>query len=111
MSSLTGQTWFWPALIVIVGLPIALLVLHELWVVLSRRGSAFARPVALLRNWVLPAAAVYLPRRATDRKVMSASSGGSGELDCMRRVCTDAQRQCKFASQVCIDMHGCPCVQ
>lgn len=60
MSSLTGQTWFWPALIVIVGLPVALLVLHELWVVLSRRGSAFARPVALLRNWVLPAAAVYL---------------------------------------------------
>lgn len=60
MSGLTGQSWFWPALIVIIGLPIALLLLQELYVLLNRRGNAFAKPVALLRNWVLPAAAVYL---------------------------------------------------
>ncbi|MGI9125597.1 MAG: mechanosensitive ion channel domain-containing protein, partial [Mycobacterium sp.] len=60
MSTLTGQPWFWPALAVVIGLPIALLILNEAHGVLVRKGSAYARPVALLRNWLLPAAAVYL---------------------------------------------------
>lgn len=60
MSAITGQPWFWPALVVVVGLPLALLVLNEVHGVLVRRSSAYARPVALLRNWLLPAAAVYL---------------------------------------------------
>lgn len=60
MSALTTQPWFWSALAVVVGLPLALLVLNELQGVLSRRGSAYAKPVGLLRNWLLPAAAVYL---------------------------------------------------
>src|SRR4051794_31062186 len=60
MSGLTAQPWFWPALGVIVGLPLALLLLNELHGVLVRRESSYARPVALLRNWVLPACAVYL---------------------------------------------------
>ncbi|WP_179469016.1 mechanosensitive ion channel family protein [Mycolicibacterium vinylchloridicum] len=60
MSGLTSQPWFWPALGVIIGLPLALLVLSELHGVLARRGSSYAKPVALLRNWVLPACAVYL---------------------------------------------------
>ncbi|MFM9034205.1 MAG: mechanosensitive ion channel domain-containing protein [Mycobacterium sp.] len=60
MTTLTGQPWFWPALAVVVGLPLALLILNEVQGVLLRRGSAYARPVALLRNWLLPAAAVYL---------------------------------------------------
>ena len=54
MSAVTGQPWFWPALTVVVGLPVALLVLHELHASLVRRGSAYAKPVLLLRNWVFP---------------------------------------------------------
>jgi small-conductance mechanosensitive channel len=60
MSSLTSQPWFWPALGVIVGLPLALLLLNELHGMLARRGSSYAKPVALLRNWVLPGCAVYV---------------------------------------------------
>lgn len=60
MSSLTAQPWFWPALAVVVGLPVALLILNEVQGVLVRRGSAYAKPIGLLRNWLLPAAAVYL---------------------------------------------------
>ncbi len=60
MNGLTAQPWFWPALAVVVGLPLALLILNEIQGVLVRRGSAYAKPVGLLRNWLLPAAAVYL---------------------------------------------------
>jgi small-conductance mechanosensitive channel len=60
MSGLTEQPFFWPALMVIIGLPIALLVLNEIQGVLRRRDSAFVKPVALVRNWLLPAFAVYL---------------------------------------------------
>lgn len=60
MTTLTGQPWFWPTLAVVVGLPLALLILNEVQGVLARRGSAYAKPIALLRNWLLPAAAVYL---------------------------------------------------
>ncbi len=60
MSAVTGQPWFWPALIVVIGLPLALLILHELHAALVRRGSAYAKPVLMLRNWVFPVFAVYL---------------------------------------------------
>jgi small-conductance mechanosensitive channel len=60
MGTLTAQPWFWPALAVVVGLPLALLILNEVHGVLTRRGSAYAKPIGLLRNWLLPAAAVYL---------------------------------------------------
>ena len=60
MGALTGQSWFWPALVVVVGLPLALLTLSELHSALARRQSSYARPVALLRNWLLPAFAAYL---------------------------------------------------
>ena len=60
MSTLTSAPWFWPALFVVVGLPMALLILNEVNTVLVRRGSAYAKPVALLRNWLLPVAALYL---------------------------------------------------
>lgn len=60
MSTITNQPWFWPSLIVVIGLPLALLILNELHGLLVRRGSGYAKPVALLRNWLLPAAAVYL---------------------------------------------------
>lgn len=60
MSTLTAQPWFWPTLAVVVGLPLALLILNEVQGTLVRRGSAYAKPVGLLRNWLLPAGAVYL---------------------------------------------------
>ncbi|WP_313675417.1 mechanosensitive ion channel family protein [Mycolicibacterium sp.] len=60
MNEFTGETWFWPVVIVSVGLPIALLLLHEIHSSLVRRGSAYAKPILLLRNWVLPALAAYL---------------------------------------------------
>ena len=60
MSELTSQPWFWPVILITVGLPIALLLLHELHAALVRRNSAYAKPVLLLRNWVLPALAAYL---------------------------------------------------
>ena len=67
MSNLTGQPWFWPALLVIVALPLSLLILNELHSFLARRDSAYAKPVALLRNWVIPAFAVYLLIDQLDR--------------------------------------------
>jgi small-conductance mechanosensitive channel len=60
MNAFTSQPWFWPALVVIIGLPVALLLLNELQGFLARRTSSYAKPVGLLRNWVLPACAVYL---------------------------------------------------
>lgn len=60
MSAFTGQPWFWPALAVVLGLPIALLALSELQGLLSRRRSPYVKPVGLVRNWLLPAAALYL---------------------------------------------------
>lgn len=60
MNALTGQPWFWPVVAVVAGLPLALLILSEFHVLLSRRGSAYAKPVALFRNWLLPAGAAYL---------------------------------------------------
>ncbi len=60
MGGVTSQPWFWPALLVVVGLPVALLLLQELHTSLDRRNSSYAKPVALLRNWVLPAFAAYL---------------------------------------------------
>lgn len=60
MSSVTSQSWFWPALAIVIGLPITLLVLTELYNYLTRRNSSYARPVLLLRNYVLPACALFI---------------------------------------------------
>ena len=60
MNAMTSQPWFWPALAVVVGLPVALLIISEVHSALAGRGSAYAKPVGLLRNWLLPTAAVYL---------------------------------------------------
>ena len=57
MESL-DQPWFYWALSVAIGLPIGLIALTELRTALERRGSALARPVELLRNYVLPLGAL-----------------------------------------------------
>lgn len=70
MSDLTAQPWFGWTLAVIIGLPVALLVLTEIYSSLARRGSRLARPLNLLRNFVLPAGALLLLiTQATDVSV------------------------------------------
>ena len=54
------QPWFWPAVGVVVGLPLTLLILTELHSTLERRGSRAARIVMLLRNYVAPVGALLL---------------------------------------------------
>ncbi|WP_223694223.1 mechanosensitive ion channel domain-containing protein [Leifsonia poae] len=60
MSDITQQPWFWPALIVVIGLPVLLLVLTELNAWLTRRGHPAAKVVRLVRNYLLPMGALLL---------------------------------------------------
>jgi small-conductance mechanosensitive channel len=53
-------TWLYWAVGLIVGLPVTLIGLTELHQVLARRRSALARPVNLLRNYLVPLAALLL---------------------------------------------------
>jgi small-conductance mechanosensitive channel len=55
-----GTRWFGWAMALIVGLPILLLVLSEIHLRLTRRGSALAAPVNRLRLWLLPGAALLV---------------------------------------------------
>ncbi len=66
MRDVTTQPWFWPALIVVIGLPVCLLVLGELRGYLVRRESAWAKPVGLLRTFVVPVLALWLLLRELD---------------------------------------------
>ncbi|MEO7349923.1 MAG: mechanosensitive ion channel domain-containing protein [Terrimesophilobacter sp.] len=54
------QPWFWPVVIIVVGLPTLLLILTEVHSALVRRGSRAAGIVALLRNFVVPVGAFLL---------------------------------------------------
>lgn len=60
MIELITQPWFWPAVIVVVGVPVLLLVLTELQATLVRRGSHGSRIVSLLRNFVVPVGGLLL---------------------------------------------------
>lgn len=60
MTELFEDPWFAWTLGVAVGLPVALIVFTELQNSLLRRGSAFARPIALIRNFILPLAALLV---------------------------------------------------
>jgi len=54
MSSLLDTSWFYWAIGVAIGLPVALVLLTELHHSLARRGSYLARPVHLFRNYIVP---------------------------------------------------------
>src|SRR6185436_1573706 len=54
MSSLLETSWFYWAIVVAIGLPVALVLLTELHHSLARRGSYLARPVHLFRNYIVP---------------------------------------------------------
>ncbi|MGV0746338.1 cyclic nucleotide-binding domain-containing protein [Mycolicibacterium sp. XJ870] len=60
MSELFSAPWFWWAVAIAVGLPMALVCLTELHNALVRRNSYLARPVNLIRNYVLPLGALLL---------------------------------------------------
>ena len=58
--SVFSAPWFYWSVIVAVGLPIVVVVLTELQHALARRASVLARPVALLRTFILPLGAFVL---------------------------------------------------
>jgi small-conductance mechanosensitive channel len=60
MTSIVDASWFYWAVGVAIGLPIGLVILTEVRAALTRRGSALARPVGLVRNYILPLAALLL---------------------------------------------------
>ncbi|HEU0206334.1 MAG TPA: mechanosensitive ion channel family protein [Pseudolysinimonas sp.] len=58
--NIVAQSWFWPALIVIIGLPVVLLVLGELHTSMVRAGNPGARIVLITRNVLAPLGAVLI---------------------------------------------------
>jgi small-conductance mechanosensitive channel len=60
VTSVVDASWFYWAVGVAIGLPISLVILTEVRAMLARRGSAFARPIGLVRNYILPLAALLL---------------------------------------------------
>ncbi|MDT7764196.1 MAG: hypothetical protein QOC63_3616, partial [Mycobacterium sp.] len=60
MSSVWSSSWFYWAVGVAAGLPVALIVLTEWQHALERRKSFLAMPVNLLRNYLLPIGALLL---------------------------------------------------
>lgn len=80
MREVIGQPWFAWAAAVVVGLPALLVVLTEWHGHLERTHSRLARPVALLRNVVVPLAAVLV--------LLTQASGVSADLTWVRVVAT-----------------------
>jgi small-conductance mechanosensitive channel len=60
VTSVLDSPWFFWAVGVAVGLPIGLVVLTELRSALARRGSGLARPIGILRNYILPLGALLV---------------------------------------------------
>jgi len=60
MSSVFDSPWFYWAVGVAVGFPVCLVLLTELHNALLRRGSGLARPVHLVRNYILPLGALLI---------------------------------------------------
>ena len=58
--SFFAEPWFYWSVVVAVGLPTALLALTEVQLALERRGNFLARPVGLLRTFILPMGALLL---------------------------------------------------
>ncbi|KAA9111390.1 mechanosensitive ion channel domain-containing protein [Microbacterium rhizomatis] len=54
-----SDAWVTWAIIVAIGVPVLLVVLTEILGALTRRGSPVAGPIKLLRNWVIPVAALF----------------------------------------------------
>ena len=59
MNFLTAP-WFYWSVIIAVALPVVLVLLTELQLALSRRGNSLARPIGLLRTFIVPLGALLL---------------------------------------------------
>ncbi|MEF3402468.1 mechanosensitive ion channel family protein [Agromyces sp. CCNWLW203] len=59
MDELFGEGWLVWGIVLALGVPVLLVVLTEVLGWLTRRGSAAAGPVRLLRNWVVPVGALF----------------------------------------------------
>ncbi|BBY60989.1 mechanosensitive ion channel domain-containing protein [Mycolicibacterium sarraceniae] len=79
MANVFASAWFYWAIGIAVGLPLGLVALTEWQHVLQRRQSVLLRPVTILRNYLLPLAALLLlmleanrvPPHATSVRVVS----------------------------------------
>ncbi|GAA1666169.1 mechanosensitive ion channel domain-containing protein [Microbacterium lacus] len=60
MADIVSQPWFWPAVIVSVGLPLVLIALTEMHNAMARRGSRAAPIVLMVRNYLVPVAGVLV---------------------------------------------------
>jgi small-conductance mechanosensitive channel len=60
ITDIFGEPWFWPAVAVIIGLPIVLLVLGEVQTSMQRKGTPGLTIVTLARNVLAPLAAVII---------------------------------------------------
>lgn len=60
MSDTLSAPWFHWAMAVAVGLPVLLVLLTELHNTLAKRGSNLARPVSLIRNYIVPLGALLI---------------------------------------------------
>lgn len=58
--SILSTPWFYWSVILAIGLPTILVVLTELQHALARRGSFLARPIALLRTFIVPLGALLI---------------------------------------------------
>jgi small-conductance mechanosensitive channel len=60
ITDIFGEPWFWPAVAVIIGLPLVLLVLGEVQTSMQRKGTPGLTIVTLARNVLAPLAAVII---------------------------------------------------
>ena len=60
VGDILAEPWFWPAVSVIVGLPLVLLVLGEVHTAMVRRGTPGAHIVLLVRNVLAPLGAIII---------------------------------------------------
>lgn len=60
MTSILSETWFYWALGIAIGFPVALVLLTEIHNALRRRNSFLAGPVHVLRNYILPLGALLI---------------------------------------------------
>ena len=60
MTEIWNEPWFWPAVGVVLGVPIALLALTEFQSWLERRGSTAAKIISLIKNYVVPVGALLV---------------------------------------------------
>ena len=60
MADIVSQSWFWPVVLVSIGLPVVLIVLTEVSNALARRASRAATIVVMVRNYLVPVAALFV---------------------------------------------------